>query len=522
MGKGDMTVYHKAMPLDPIDHHNRFQLWNAVLIAIISSVAQYMRFGAQAWETFKKRFTKHILISLALGLLLAYLLSLWIFLPSWQYIVMLIAASFGVIANVDYMINFAKGHLTSMASGLSHGGFALMLIGIMASGLNKQTISQNRFAQEGLAEGLNAGENAFLIKGMPMFMNNYWVTYKSDTLEGFIKKYEVEFIKVNETGDTLEQFTTFPNILYDRQLTKVATANPNTKKYLDRDIFTFISGLPPEQQDRANIRKVDSLLDYKLHYFKPGESKDLSSLHVTLDSIVLGTQHTEYDKEEDDLVLSGSVTVSDSLGQEAYKIYPTLIVRNGLLYSLADQINDLNVRLRLKASSLDSLLPIEEDLDYTPVTMKSGQTVFWKDLEITLNGIDKNINHPGYVSKEGDIAIQAILNIKTQNGRSYIARPLFFIRNGSPLNMKAFIGDLGLHVKLERIDPGKEEFHLFLSRMMETPMLPIEIAEDAPRNDYIVLEAILFPGINLFWAGSLIMLLGMFVGMYKRLRKRKS
>jgi cytochrome c-type biogenesis protein CcmF len=56
--------------------------------------------------------------------------------------------------------------------------------------------------------------------------------------------------------------------------------------------------------------------------------------------------------------------------------------------------------------------------------------------------------------------------------------------------------------------------------MVETPMLPIEIAEDAPRNDYIVLEAILFPGINLFWAGSLIMLFGMFLGMYKRLRKR--
>ena len=83
----------------------------------------------------------------------------------------------------------------------------------MASGLNKQTISQNRFAQDGLAEGLNAGENAFLIKGMPMFMNDYWVTYKSDTLEGFTKKYEIEFVKVNETGDTLDRFTITNNLI---------------------------------------------------------------------------------------------------------------------------------------------------------------------------------------------------------------------------------------------------------------------------------------------------------------------
>jgi len=85
--------------------------------------------------------------------------------------------------------------------------------------------------------------------------------------------------------------------------------------------------------------------------------------------------------------------------------------------------------------------------------------------------------------------------------------------------MKAYLPDIGLHIKLERIDPEKEEFYLYLARLSATPKLPLEIADDAPRNDYIVLEAILFPGINLFWIGSLIMLSGMFIGMYKRLRK---
>ena len=85
--------------------------------------------------------------------------------------------------------------------------------------------------------------------------------------------------------------------------------------------------------------------------------------------------------------------------------------------------------------------------------------------------------------------------------------------------MKAYVPDIGLHMKLERIDPQKEEFHLMLARISDKPLLPLEIAQEAPRNDYIVLEAILFPGINLFWAGSLIMLMGMFIGLYKRLRK---
>jgi cytochrome c-type biogenesis protein CcmF len=37
-----------------------------------------------------------------------------------------------------------------------------------------------------------------------------------------------------------------------------------------------------------------------------------------------------------------------------------------------------------------------------------------------------------------------------------------------------------------------------------------------PRSDYIVLEAIEFPGINLLWIGSCIMIFGLFVGLVNR------
>jgi cytochrome c-type biogenesis protein CcmF len=76
-------------------------------------------------------------------------------------------------------------------------------------------------------------------------------------------------------------------------------------------------------------------------------------------------------------------------------------------------------------------------------------------------------------------------------------------------------------MRLENINPETEEFTLLVARSMEAPALIIEAAEEAPRNDFIVLKAVLFPGINLFWAGSIIMLGGMFLGMFKRLRKSK-
>ncbi len=517
--QGDMTPFHKAIPLDPIAHYNRFQLWIAALVAILSGSTLMLRFGGMGWDVNKTRFFKHVGISAAIGLASSYLLSKWIILPSWQYSVLLVAASFGVVVNIDYAINFAKRNLGSMASALSHGGFALMVIGIMASGLNKRIISENRFAQEGIAQGFDPGKDAFLIKNMPMFMNGYWVTYKSDTMKGLTRLYEIEFLKMTEKGDTVEHFTTHPDVLYDRNLTKVAAANPNTKKYINRDIFTFVDGLPPEIQDVANAPKTDSMLEYKLYHVSPGDSIQAGNFTVTLDSISLGSLHPNYVKEDNDLAVSGNFSVKSNEKQVTKKLHPTLLVRKGLLYGMTDQVNDFNLRFRLQSSSIDSLIPLDEKLNYEPLIIKQNQTKAWKDLRITLEGIDKNVSQPNYTPEVGDIAIYAVVKIENPKNHTFIARPLFFIRDGSPYNLKAYVPDLALHIRLEKIDPAKEEFTLMLARPSEHPSLAVEIAEDVPRNDYIVLEAILFPGINLFWGGAIIMLLGMFIGLYKRLRK---
>jgi cytochrome c-type biogenesis protein CcmF len=43
----------------------------------------------------------------------------------------------------------------------------------------------------------------------------------------------------------------------------------------------------------------------------------------------------------------------------------------------------------------------------------------------------------------------------------------------------------------------------------KTQLIPIEIAENVGRSDYIVLQAIVFPGINYFWIGTVLMMLGL-------------
>ena len=192
-------------------------------------------------------------------------------------------------------------------------------------------------------------------------------------------------------------------------MTKVATANPNTKRYIDRDVFTYVAGLPPEQQDIENVRRIDSLLEYKTYYFHPGESMAFENYTITLDSILLGTRHEDYTPSPNDLAISASVKVvpktdaikgmlQDSASQagqkslvntKVYEVNPTLIVRKGLLYGLTDQVNDLNIRMRLKTSTVDSLLPLDEKLAYEPLVIRQDQSLNWNGYTITMKGIDK-------------------------------------------------------------------------------------------------------------------------------------
>lgn len=77
---------------------------------------------------------------------------------------------------------------------------------------------------------------------------------------------------------------------------------------------------------------------------------------------------------------------------------------------------------------------------------------------------------------------------------------------------------LGLYFRLENIDPKTETLTIAVAKATDTQQqIPLEIAENAPRSDYIVLEAIIFPGINLVWLGSIMMLFGLGLSMWRRL-----
>jgi cytochrome c-type biogenesis protein CcmF len=154
--------------------------------------------------------------------------------------------------------------------------------------------------------------------------------------------------------------------------------------------------------------------------------------------------------------------------------------------------------------------------------IKQGETFEFNGNRITLLDFDNTPQHPDYQKQEGDIAVAAQLQIVAPDGSSHKAWPVYCIRGREVINLPYFVKEIGLHVNLQNILPSEQSMIFVLAQPNndKTP-IPVEIAENAARSDYIVLEAIIFPGINFVWIGSIMMMLGLGIALWRRLNSRQ-
>ena len=85
------------------------------------------------------------------------------------------------------------------------------------------------------------------------------------------------------------------------------------------------------------------------------------------------------------------------------------------------------------------------------------------------------------------------------------------------MGFKDYSPESQIHSRLSNINPSTEEFEIKLA-LNKTGInkIPFELATNVPRTDYIILEAKVFPGINLFWLGGVLMMLGLTISWFTK------
>ena len=511
-------------PLEPVSHYNKYQLWIAVFVGLLSGIAQYLRFKEFNWNSRQSKFWKRMGVLLGLSALLSFLTALWIDISTFQYGLLLFAGIFTVICNLDYLVSFLKGNLKIGASTIAHIGFGIMIIGILASGLNKRYISSNPFVQKNFIPEEMLLKNVMLIKGIPMFMNGYEVTYVKDSLEGFIRSFEVDFKKKGENGQILEQFQVYPNIQYTSDFTDMAAPNPSTKRYLHKDIFTHIPNLPAAEVNAEARKEREDSLNYQLFTSGLGQPFVIedSTTKISVQAIVEGIdrnpKHPEYHPQENDIPLGINLLIQDPANQDVFRANPMVLLRGNLIYNYPEQVNELSMKIRLTEDLFDQVFTPDDRLDYSNFNFKEKSSINFNGYNIQFYGFKKDVEHPQYKAQADDVAVSAIMQVTAPNDKKlYYAQPLYFIRGNRPFNLRDQIAELGLHFRFTGIDPGSGTISMKIAQAENANLVvPLEIATNSFRTDYIIFEAIEFPGINLFWLGSVMMLFGIGLGMWNR------
>lgn len=519
IGGMDFSDFHRAIPADPIAHYNKYQIWVALFIGVLSGATQFLRYKEKNFANWRSKFGMHMgiisLISIGLTIAAAQIIDM----NAWQYYVLAFGCWFAVVANIDYLITTLRTNLKMVGSVFSHVGFGLMLIGSLISGLNQHHISTNKFAQKGMIEGFSEDDynkNILLIKNKPMFMKGYEVTYSEDTITGLNRTFTVNYKKKDEGGKTIEEFDLYPNIIYEKTFQKVAASNPSTKHYLGKDIFTHVASLPRAETDPEYAKSLEDSLGYLPHQLVEDDTFQTAKIEGKLLGTVLNPKHKDYQVMPGDFALGVDMLIKDKKTNKEFNIRPMAVIRGARIIRFPEYISELGVKIKLTPEVFDEVFVREDELKYKPYTVQQKESFTHEGTRITFNGFGNNPTSPDYMAEEGDKAFNAILDFK-KNGKDYTGKPIYFIRGGMPYNIKDEIMELGLHFKIADVDPKAKNITILVAQAEpREERITVQVAEDVPSSEYIVLEAIVFPGINLFWFGSILMLLGLLVAMFRR------
>ncbi len=223
---------------EPVPHYNRYSIWFGIFIALFSALVQYFRYKLQPLSKLIRSVVFAALVALLFTILSAMLLEV----EHIANVILLFMAYYAVFANINYIFAGLSGQLKIAGGSVAHIGFGLVLVGVVFAFGKQEVISLNTlgidYGEEWSAE--NKRENILLYKDKPVQMGEYWITYLGDSLSQPNTYYKVQYeLKKNEKDVAKEAFTLYPNAQKNPNMGLIA--NPSTKHYLSKDIFTHIS-----------------------------------------------------------------------------------------------------------------------------------------------------------------------------------------------------------------------------------------------------------------------------------------
>jgi cytochrome c-type biogenesis protein CcmF len=369
-----------APPADQVGFYTKFQLWFAVVVALLSAVGQFFWWKKIDAKILAKELLTPLIITVVLFLVI---LQVMIFtegadsIKKISHLTILFAGLFTVVANAKIFISLMKSSPSLSGGAIAHIGVGMMLIGIMFSSGYSKVVSLNNtgmLISREVSDEFNR-ENLLLFVNEPRTMANYKIEYRGERLEpreksGYVSMDDVEatgdpyrvVAKENITfdGDTLyhakDTFEIFPenkyfeivltnakgksHTLYPRiqdNPTMGMAASPDIKRDATKDLYAHVVTRTP--QDEIEWSETEEMkISTKQQFFANDYVCVLESVER-----IFSIGNTKLDSA--DVAVKASIIVKGEYKE--YVAEPIFLIRNRMVGRIPHEIKDLGIKLTL-------------------------------------------------------------------------------------------------------------------------------------------------------------------------------
>ena len=138
-----------------------------------------------------------------------------------------------------------------------------------------------------------------------------------------------------------------------------------------------------------------------------------------------------------------------------------------------------------------------------------GDSIFSSNAIIIIDSLRSNLTEREYQKNDSLLEVTAVLRCIDVRSNVRYAYPKFIIQNNVIIPKEDIVESLGLKLVFWKINPENGSIEITMSERLSN------------NKDFIVMEAYIFPYINILWLGCVVMAFGTFIAIIERLRKLK-
>jgi len=187
---------------------------------------------------------------------------------------------------------------------------------------------------------------------------------------------------------------------------------------------------------------------------------------------------------------------------EQFSLFPRAQINPSMggLISSPDLKRKLTADLYTHVSSVPDPTQEIEWSEPKQMEVSFGEKFFLNDYVTILDKVERVDSVNGKPLSNNDLAVQASI-VVYGTGENYLLRPYYIIRDNMAGRIPDQNNEIGLKVNIESIQPDENTFTLSIR---------------TTQKDYIVMKAMKKPMINLLWIGTLVLMLGFAMAIYRR------